>query len=128
MGFTCGFDTPPTAAAAVVGYVDVPVTAAILAVAPAHDIAAFTAILAIDAIAFVPASTVTQHDLWGHFQPKLDTMDIQIYNALCKKRVLQKDSPQARILAQHYGRGIYFLCLIIVVDHPVNSTRLAMII
>ena len=86
MGFTCGFDTPLTAA--VVGSTYVPATLGVAAVTAAMGIAPVAAILptnAIDAVASVPASALTQHNLPGHFQPKLDTMDIQTYNTLCKK-------------------------------------------
>ena len=87
IGFTCGFDTPVIAA--IVGSPYIPATASVAAVAADHCIAPVAAIFHttdIDAVASVSASTLTQHDLLGHFQPKLDNMDITIYNAFCKKR------------------------------------------
>ena len=121
MGFTCGFDIPPTTA--IVGSPYIPTTSGVAAVTADMGIAAVSAAPSIDAVDSIPASASTQHDLPGHFQPKLDTMDIQIYNASYKKGVFLKDSPQVRILAQHCGRGYYCLYLIVAVDHPVNFVR-----
>ena len=99
MGFTCGHDTPGTAA--VVGSSFILAVPAVIAVPQAMGVAVVTAIStapAIPVVPFVPAILSTQHDLPGHFLPKLDTMDIQIYTALAKKGVYLKDSPQAHIL------------------------------
>ena len=129
MGFTCEYDTPGTAAIA--GSSFVPAVIAVIAPTQALGVAAVTAVSAAPAILAVPsvsAIPATQHDLPDHFQPKLDTMDIQVHTAHAKKGVFLKDSPQARIIAQNYSCGYHCLYLLISVGHPVNSTRPTVII
>lgn len=69
---------------------------------------------------------VSQHDLSGHFLPKMERIDTAIYNTIRKYKIFQKGSVQQQIVEQNYFKcyknlSTISLLLIIQSIHPLPS-------
>ena len=110
-GFTFGYDIP-----AVVG---VPYSALIPATVTSPEIPEVPAVTAVP---------LTQFDIPGHLGKRLKAWSIVIYNAISQKGIFLKDSPQRRIIDQHYMRGYECLCKLAADSHPNNNSHPAVLI
>lgn len=87
-GLLCGYNISPApdapAAPDNASVAAVPDVPTVVDVTGIPNIAAVTTVTTIVA---VPAPVLAQYDLPRHFQPKIDNMDLNIYNTISKQKV-----------------------------------------